>query len=120
MYAKLNDGVIEYAPINYTLSDGRVIVDFNNNEVLMRKYGFKEVLDEPPVFNKDIEYLLILGYSETPNNIIVDYTIRQMDPIDQEETIDVKIDQLKQTDTEHEMALAEIMDIVLELQGGNL
>lgn len=120
MYAKLNNGVIEYAPTNYTLSDGRVIVNFNKSEVLMKKYGFKEVVDNPPTFNQDTEYLVISGYAETDVNIIVEYAIKQMDMIDQEATVKEEIAQLKAIDTDHELAIAEMMDIVLKLQGGNV
>lgn len=112
MYAKLNNGVIEYAPTNYTLSDGRVIVNFNKSEVLMKKYGFKEVIDNPPSFNQATEYLVISGYTETDVNIIVEYAIKQMDMIEQEATIKEEIAQLKVTDADHELAIAEMMDIV--------
>ena len=118
MYAKLNQGVLEYAPLNYTLSDGRVIVNFNKSEVLMKRYGFKLVVDEKPAFNQDTEYLVITGYNEQETTITVIYATKQMDMIEQEATIDEKIVQLKTTDTEHELAIAEIMDMVL--QGGNL
>lgn len=117
MYAKLNNGVIEYAPTNYTLSDGRVIVNFNKSEVLMKKYGFKEVVDNPPSFNQATEYLVISGYAETDVNIIVEYAIKQMDMNEQEETIKEEIAQLKATDTDHELAIAEIAS-ALSILGG--
>lgn len=113
MYAKLNNGVLEYAPINYTLSDGRVIVNFNKSEVLMKKYGFKLVVDEKPIFNQDTEYLVITGYNEQETTITVLYTIKQMDMIEQEATIEDKIVQLKQVDSEHELALADLTEMIL-------
>ena len=45
MYAKLNNGALEYAPQNYKLNDGRTIVGFNKSVALMTRYGFKEVID---------------------------------------------------------------------------
>lgn len=113
-YAKLNNsGVLEYAPVNYTLSDGRVIVNFNKSITLMAKYGFKEVLDSQPVYNQDTEYLIISGYTETDINIVVQYAIKQMDMIEQEMSVDEKIIQLKTTDSEHELALAELTEMIL-------
>lgn len=89
MYAKLNEGVLEYAPTNYTLSDGRVIVNFNKSEVLMKKYGFKEVLDNQPIYNQDTECIAISGYVETDMNIIVNYIVKTLLP--QEPTLEERI-----------------------------
>lgn len=113
MYAKLLNGVLEYAPVNYTLSDGRAIVNFNKNEVLMKKYGFKLVVDEKPIYNQDTEYLVITGYNEQETTVTVLYTIKQMELVDQEATIEFKIEQLKKTDSDHELALAELTEIIL-------
>lgn len=113
MYAKLNNGILEYAPINYTLSDGRVIVNFNKSEVLMKRYGFKLVVDEKPTFNVGTEYLVITGYNEQDATITVLYAIKQMDMIEQEATIEDKIAQLKQVDSEHELALADLTEMIL-------
>ena len=52
-------------------------------------------------------------------NIII--SGKQMDLTEQELTIDDKIAQLKQVDTEHEEALAQLTDMIIALQegGGN-
>lgn len=89
MYAKLNEGVLEYAPVNYTLTDGRVIVNFNKSITLMAKYGFKEVLDNQPIYNQDTEYLVISNYTETETNIVVNYVIKTLTP--QEPTLEERI-----------------------------
>ena len=120
MYAKLNDGVLEYAPQNYILNDGRTIVGFNKSIALMTRYGFKEVIDRPPTYNPETEYLIITGYTEQDTTITVVYTVKQMDLIEQELTIDEKIIQLRQIDTEHEEALAELAEMILSLQEGGL
>ena len=113
MYAKLNNGVLEYAPQNYKLNDGRTIVGFNKSIALMTRYGFKEVIDEKPNYNKETEYLIITGYTEQDATITIVYSIKQMDLVEQELTIDEKIEQLKNVDTEHELALAELTDMIL-------
>ena len=48
MYAKLIDGALQYAPKNFLTESGQYISNFNNNEDLMIKYGFKEVIDVRP------------------------------------------------------------------------
>ena len=113
MYAKLNNGVLEYAPQNYKLNDGRTIVGFNKSVALMTRYGFKEVIDEKPNYNQETEYLVITGYTEQETTITIVYSIKQMDLVEQELTIDKKIEQLKNVDTEHELALAELTDMIL-------
>ena len=113
MYAKLNNGVLEYAPQNYKLNDGRTIVGFNKSVALMTRYGFKEVIDEKPNYNQETEYLVIIGYTEQDTTITIVYAVKQMDLVEQELTIDEKIEQLKNVDTEHELALAELTDMIL-------
>jgi hypothetical protein len=117
MYAKLINGALEYAPANYKLSDGRVIVGFNKNVALMTRYGFKEVIDNEPEYDNLKEYLIITGYTEQETTITVVYAVKQMDRIEEVLTTEDKINQLKQVDTEHELAIAEIMQLIL---GGNL
>ena len=120
MYAKLNNGVLEYAPQNYKLSDGRTIVGFDKSVALMTRYGFKEVIDEKPNYNQETEYLIITGYTEQETTITIVYAIKQMDLVEQELTTDEKILQLKQVDTQHEEALAELTEMILSLQEGGL
>ena len=117
-YAILNNGVIEYAPVNYTTASGSLIVNFNKNVTLMKRYGFKEVIDQRPSYDELTEYLTISGYTETEDNIQVVYTVKQMDMIEAEASIDEKIKNLENTDTDHEMAIAELANMVIELMGG--
>lgn len=118
MYAKLNNGALEYAPSNYKLNDGRTIVGFNKSTALMTRYGFKEVVDKQPTYNTETEYLIITGYTEQDTTITIIYAVKQMDSVEQELTIDDKIAQLKKVDTEHEEALAQLTDMILTLQEG--
>lgn len=77
MYAKLKEGTLSYAPINYELEDGRLIVNFNISEELMREYGFKEVIDITPICDAKTQYLSIKDYSEDDTNITVNYEINE-------------------------------------------
>ena len=120
MYAKLNNGVLEYAPQNYKLNDGRTIVGFDKSVALMTRYGFKEVIDEKPNYNQETEYLIITGYTEQDATITIVYAVKQMDLVEQELTTDEEILQLKQVDTEHEEALAELAEMILSLKEGGL
>lgn len=120
MYAKLNNGSLEYAPQNYKLNDGRIIVGFNKSIALMAKYGFKEVVDNQPTYNTETEYLVITGYTEQDTTITIVYEVKEMDLTEQEPTIDEKISQLKQVDTEHEEALAQLTEMVISLQEGGI
>lgn len=76
-YAILNNGVLEYAPVNYKTSNGNLIVNFNKNVVLMKKYGYKEVINQTPPYNEETEYIVISGYTETENNIQIIYEVKQ-------------------------------------------
>ena len=83
----------------------------------MTRYGFKEVIDNEPEYDNLKEYLIITGYTEQETTITVVYAVKQMDRIEEVLTTEDKINQLKQVDTEHELAIAEIMQLIL---GGNL
>lgn len=112
-YAKLENGVLVYAPENFTTPSGSLIVNFNKNVTLMKRYGFKEVVDVKPSYDELTEYLIISGYSENETSIIINYTIKQMDLIEQEESIEEKIKSLKNTDSDHEVAIAELYEMIL-------
>ena len=43
MYGKIINGKLIFAPMNYKTSDGVLITNFNTNEDLMKKYGFKKI-----------------------------------------------------------------------------
>lgn len=92
-YAILNNGVLEYAPVNYKTSSGNIIVNFNKNVVLMKKYGYKEVINQTPSYNENTEYIVISGYAETENNIIINYEVKQLEIV---KSLDEKIEKLQE------------------------
>lgn len=91
-YAKLNSGVLNYAPKDYITDDMRVIVDFNTNQEMLMEYGYKQVIDNKPEYNIDTQCLVINGYSENDTTITIEYGIIDTTP---EPTIEEKIDSLQ-------------------------
>ena len=78
MYGILLDGQLIYAKEYFVCEDGSIIINFNNNEKLMRAYGFKVVIDELPLYNQETEYAVITGYTEKENVIIINYEVRNI------------------------------------------
>lgn len=69
-YAKLNNGILEFAPLNY-----KNILNFNRNVPLMRENGFKKYYeDTAPSYNKDYQRLDI-SFKEDENTITKTYII---------------------------------------------
>ena len=77
-YGVLLDGQLIYAKEYFVCEDGNIIINFNQNEKLMRAYGFKVVIDEVPEYDLENEYVVISGYTEKENVIIVNYEIREI------------------------------------------
>ena len=75
MFAKIINGVLYYAPVNYKTDLGQVIVNFNTNEEMMLQYGYKNVIDIKPDYNKETQYLKISGYTDNEDNITVEYEV---------------------------------------------
>lgn len=86
MYGKLINGNIEYAPSNFKLNDGSIIVNFNKSIDLMVDHGFKNVIDNKPTYDISIEYITISNISETEKNIIINYVIKKIEKIDKIQT----------------------------------
>ena len=79
MFGKLENGNLTYAPNIYQLEvDGELlsIVNFNKNIELMKKYGFKEVIDIVPSYN-EYEEAIIVGYDEDDTSITIKYEVRK-------------------------------------------
>lgn len=67
-----------YAKEYYIGKDGEIIINFNKNEELMKAYGFKPIVDLVPEYNVATEYVVITGYEESEEEIIVIYEVRQI------------------------------------------
>lgn len=118
-YAKIVNGELIFAPSEYELPDGKIITQFNQSVALMVKYGFKEVIDTPPQYDKVTQYAVIDSYTESATQIIVGYSVKLIDAIDDELTLEQKVDDLKSVDVEHELALAELTEMVVSLMSAN-
>lgn len=76
-YAQLKeDGALYYAPKTYILPDGRRIINFDRAIPWLKKYGFKLVKDERPVYNYETHYIEVDKYIEEEDCIRVVYVIK--------------------------------------------
>ena len=105
MYAKLENNKLVYAPRNFNI-ENKLIINFNKNEELMKKYDFKEVIDIKPEYDNTTQYLSVSGYVENENNIIINYVVNEIEE-NQEPTLEEKVqvlenenEELKQMDNE--------------------
>lgn len=75
IYAKLNtNNTIEYAKNVYTTEDGELIFNFKANPELMNQYGFKELIDNPVIFDSNYQTYTV-SYVEDADTITVQYDI---------------------------------------------
>lgn len=75
MYAKVKDGVLQYAPLNYLTDDNKLILNFNKNIEAMIANGFKEVINIVPSYDAGTQILRNDGFTETEDNITINYVI---------------------------------------------
>lgn len=93
MYAKLLNGVLEYAPINLNTGE-HLIINFNKNISLMKQYEFKELIDIKPDYDNTIQYLSIEGYIENEDTITINYKINEIE-INNESTLEERVRELE-------------------------
>ncbi len=75
IYVKLNtDNTIEYAKNIYTTDEGELILNFKANPELMKKYGFKELIDSPVEFDANYQTYTV-SYIEDADSITKQYSI---------------------------------------------
>ena len=75
MYAKVKDGVLQYAPLNYLTDEGIMIFNFNKNVDAMVANGYKEVINVMPSYDADTQIVRNDGFTETENAITIKYVI---------------------------------------------
>lgn len=93
MYGKLIDGVLEYAPEIFRLPNGQMILNFNKNKNIMKKYGYKEVVNQIPAYDPATQSVYISEYVDDYNEIIIVYGVRDI-PVEESPT-DTKIEELE-------------------------
>ena len=76
MYGKIINGKLIFAPMNYKTSDGVLITNFNTNEDLMKRYGFKKINGVEPEYDEERECLIISSFEELDTEIKVAYEVK--------------------------------------------
>lgn len=79
MYGKLVNGEIEYAPKEYTDSNGEIISNFNRSISAMKKYGYKPIKDHKPRYDVDTQYCEFIGYIESKDYIKCEYRVEDIE-----------------------------------------
>lgn len=73
-YGKISkNNELIYAPRNLLRADGELITGFNTNEELMREYGYKEIIEYPIDYDKNLEITYISKLEEDSAHIYVYY-----------------------------------------------
>ena len=73
-YGKISkNNELIYAPRNLLRADGELITGFSTNVELMRQYGYKEVIEYPIDYDKNLEITYISKLEEDSNHIYVYY-----------------------------------------------
>lgn len=75
-YAKIVNGTLIDAPRNLKLEDGRIIFNFHYDVEVMKEYGFKPVQKNIPEFNPLTEIILVNGFEDKGEFIVVNYTVK--------------------------------------------
>lgn len=78
MYGKLIEGVLEYAPETFK-ERNKTIFNFNLSEKLMKKYGYKKVINIVPEVGLN-QSPNVSGYSEDETSITVNYEVVDIKP----------------------------------------
>ena len=78
-YAILVDNELVYAKEYYICQDGTIIIGFNKKEDVMREYGFKPVIDEPPVYDETKEELCKTGVLDDIDSLKILYATKPID-----------------------------------------
>ena len=92
MYAKVKDGVLQYAPTNYLTDDNKMILNFNKNVEAMIANGFKEVINIVPSYDANTQIVRADGFTETEDAITINYVV-ETNPAFNEEQYEKAIDE---------------------------
>lgn len=89
MYAKVKDGVLQYAPTNYLTDDNKMILNFNRNVEAMIANGFKDVINIVPSYDANTQIVRADGFTETEDAITINYVV-ETNPAFNEEQYDAQ------------------------------
>lgn len=99
-YGRLVNGVFEEAPRNFTTPSGATITNFNFNEVTMRMYGFKNVIDTRPVHDEKTQHLRVKEYKETESSIDICYEVVDIPYVEPTPSIEERVISLEKMDVD--------------------
>ena len=73
-YGKISrNNELIYAPRNLLRADGELITGFSTNEELMKQYGYKEIIEYPIDYDKNLEITYVSKLEEDSTHIYVYY-----------------------------------------------
>lgn len=87
MFGRLINGKLQLAPKHFRMDNGGLILNFNNSEERMKEFGFKEVIDIRPAFDKDTQFLNMVEYKETEESITLVYEVLDK-PVEEEPVVE--------------------------------
>lgn len=87
MFGRLINGKLQLAPKHFRMDNGGLILNFNNSEERMKEFGFKEVIDIRPAFDKDTQFLNMVEYKETEESITLVYEVLEK-PVEEEPVVE--------------------------------
>ena len=71
-YGKISrNNELIYAPRNLLRADGELITGFSTNEELMKQYGYKEIIEYPIDYDKNLEITYVSKLEEDSTYIYV-------------------------------------------------
>jgi hypothetical protein len=87
VFGRLNNGKLQIAPKHFRMDNGGLILNFNNSEERMKEFGFKEVIDIRPAFDKSTQLLNMVEYKETEESITLVYEVLEK-PVEEEPVVE--------------------------------
>lgn len=111
MYGKLINGVLYTPPRDLVTDEGKVIIDFDTNEELLKQMGYKLVTRNIPEYDPTTQKLILGSHSEDDNNIIINYIVATI-PVDPKELIEKKFKELQDENEFLKNCLLEMSEIV--------
>lgn len=90
-YAILENGALKFAPLNYINENGELIVNFTNSITLMKKYGYKPVVYNPPEYDETKQVAVITGYEIDEVNDCINALYGLADIVDDSQSIENRV-----------------------------
>lgn len=111
MHGRLINGTLYIAPKDLVTDEGKVILDFDTNEELMKQMGYKLVVRNVPEYDSETQSVTLGGYTEDDNTIAVNYIVITI-PVDPKEQLKAKIKELEDESNFLKDCLLEMSEVV--------